>query len=268
MKWSVPKQTIISIFTEVVCDVSLPMLKKTNEQLYKDLGFLAQNKSRELQLAIGGAASGAELIVDALPFLREDVHAIIDEALESVANGVIKHFRGKDLGLANDYQPRASNVGELVIEVFRDLANVLKGSTEKVARILAKIVPGASSGRTQFEHQHLEALAVRNPDLLGAWMAFIAKLPPDAESDLRGSDKSLCIPGVIESLLNLSDEERENVIKRLSKRTFGQMIANIVEGFCDAVDPILEDSKKLRERLDRERAERRAARRAREGNGT
>lgn len=119
-------------------------------------------------------------------------------------------------------------------------------------------------------HGHLDALKARKPELMGEWLAFVGKLPDDAEDDYHRVDGPLSTEGVIESILEAEKKETGagvKIIKRLAEDSLSEKIGRGITHFSDAADKILDASATKRKKLDEERAARRAARRTR-GAGT
>ncbi|MBI4092300.1 MAG: hypothetical protein HY420_00050 [Candidatus Kerfeldbacteria bacterium] len=210
-----------------------------------------------------------------VPYVGKLSHRILDELAEGVEqmpDSVFTYankqrlpegFTPEGLDPKEIFGKLAEGIKSAPADVAKRIETLVSDRLPQVSGIFSAIAEKFGGQEKGAGLQHLSALSDRNRELLSKWLEFVAKLPADAEDDLRRIDSALCEPGVIESILDLPEQsDRVAVIRRLAKDTFGETVGGFVEGFSEAVDPILKDSKNLRERLDRKRAERRAARRS------
>ncbi len=260
---SVPKQVMVNLFIQASMEIGMPWLKKQNEVLYQKLGWLAQNQSSQLQVAIGGAASAAEVMFDALPILKDNVKGVIDEILETLGGSTVQYFKGRDLGLPKDYKVEGGLSG-LVSEFFTALADAFKASAGKVQELFKfKLPSGAAKVRGSNSLTHLAALSERDMTkskvLVRRWLKAIAGLPKNLQDDLRRIDPELCVPGVIEGLLKMTDEERNQAIEKMAKNTLEEELGEGVSIATSLVRPVVHG---FRDWLERRKQLHEAARRS------
>lgn len=239
-KYSVAKQTIVSMFTEMALGIGLPMLKTVNPVVYNDLGWLAQKKPDELRLAIGGTASGIEVIVDLIPHISTEVKDNVEEVLESLRNAVTNYYRDLDLGLPAEYQPKITSVGDFVIEAFGEMKKGVHGSTQKVRGLFAKFAPDHPSLKDNPVTVY-ETFAAAYPDDLPRLMAFIASLPADAEDDWQRVSPTL--PALaIKTLIDMEPEKGVLAVRRMAKNTFGENVGQAFEHVAEPADRFLDET--------------------------
>lgn len=259
---SVPRQVMVNLFVQAAMEVGIPGLEKLNPDLYKKMGWLAQNKGTQLQVAIGGAASAAEVMFDAMPFLKEDVKGVIDEGLESLGSSIVKYFKGKDLGLPKDYKVEG-DLGGLVTELFKTLSDVFKGSTEKVRQLFSLKLPSREAKERDGALTHLAALSERDTTksktLVRRWLNAMADLPKEQQDDLRRIDKNLCVDGVIEGLLKMSKKRRAVAIEKMAKNTLEEELGELTSIAAKFVRPTVRGLKGWLKKRAKKHADARAA---------
>jgi len=247
---SVPRQVMVNLFVQAATEVGMPWLESSNNELYKKLGWLAQNRGTELQVAIGGAASAAEILSDALPFLKDDVKGVIDEGLESLGSSTVKYYKGRALGLPEDYKVEGG-LGGLVSEFFKGLADAFKASAGKVQQLFWFAFPSHEAKETGAQYQ---AFALVYPDDVSRLLEFISSLPHDVEDDWQRVSPTLP-PSMVKAILVMDHEKAILALRRMAKDTTEEVVQESLSGVGHTINEVLDG---VNEGIDKRRAAREA----------
>lgn len=218
------------------------------------------------RVAMAGATGLTNVLIESLPFLSDFVRDQSQEVLEQLTNSLLIYCK-KQKELPKEPKP-AITLDDLIKAIparFGEGWKAAAGSMEgtfrpfiEKFRIHLPGMPGKMGGTLT----HLAALSERdttkNKVLLYRWLKAIAALPGSLQDDLRRIDKDLCVPGVIEGLLKMTEQERGQAIEKMAKNTLEEELGEAASIAAKFVQPAVHGLKGL---LERRRDKHAAARR-------